>query len=146
MGVFATREIERGTKVIAFNGRSRQIWEIPERFWDHCFQVDYDTYVVPRSGSFGWYVNHSCEPNCVIRGERELESLRKIRKGDELAFDYSTNVGWDGFVMACCCGSENCRRTILSYARLGEETRRKYGEMVSPFLLRGKEKPKPSLF
>lgn len=139
MGVFATKEIQRGTEVIAFAGPARRIWEIPERFWEHCFQVDYDTYVLPKAGSFGWYINHSCNPNCLVRGERELVSLRSIRKGEELTFDYSTNVGWGGFVMECECRSGNCRRTILSYDRLAEETKRRYGEMVSPFLLRRNE-------
>ena len=136
LGVVATTAIPARTTVIGFYGRPRWIWDIPRWCWDHCFQVDYDKYFVPKVGSFGWYINHSCNPNCSVHGERELVASRRIRKGEELTFDYSTNVGWDGYAMECLCGARNCRGVILSYAHLGEELKRKYGSNVSPYLMR----------
>lgn len=146
LGVTATAEIPAGTTVIGFYGRPRWVWDIPRWCWDHSFQVDYDRYVVPKFGSFGWYVNHSCDPNCVVRGERELVASRRIKKGEEVTFDYSTNVGWDEYSMRCLCGAGNCRGVILSYAHLGEELKRRYGRDVSPYLMRPPKTIRPTVF
>lgn len=134
-GVFATVEIPEETIVIRYRGRARWIWDIPHYMWDHCLQVDYDRYVVPARDSPGWFVNHSCEPNCAVNGEREIITLRRIWKGEELTFDYSTNVGWDGFEMACSCGASGCRGTIRSYAEISEALRERYDRRVSAYLL-----------
>jgi SET domain-containing protein len=136
MGVFAAEDIPAGTVVVRYSGRPRCIWEIPRDRWERCFQVDYDVYVLPRRGTAGWYINHSCEPNCVVRGEREVVTARPVRRGEELTFDYSTNVGWEEYEMRCSCGSEKCRKVVRSYAYLPEAWKRRYGGNVSPFLLR----------
>jgi hypothetical protein len=102
--------------------------------------VDYDRYIVPPRGSPGWFLNHSCDPNCVLSGRSEVRSRRRIAGGEELTIDYSTNVGWDGFEMSCRCGSANCRGVIRSYAFLPEELKKRYGRNVSPFLLEEKNK------
>ena len=146
LGVFAARSIARGTRVISYRGKARGISEIPKWQWDHAVQVDYDRYVVPRPGSPGWCINHSCDPNCVIQGGRDLAVVRDIGKGEELNFDYSTNVGWRGFLMPCRCGSETCRGVVLSYDHLGEAAKRKYDGKVSPFLLRPRGRETPTLF
>ncbi len=101
--------------------------------------MDYDQYVSPRRGYIGWYLNHSCDPNCAIRGERDIVTLRKVARGEELTFDYSTNVGWEGFQMKCACGSDNCRGVVRSYGHLSDDLKRKYGKNVSPFLLPGRK-------
>jgi SET domain-containing protein len=137
-GVFAASDIPSRETVIRFGGRPRWIWDIPRGMWDHCLQVGYDRYVVPARGSFGWYVNHSCDPTCVMKGERSIATLREVKKGEEVTFDYSTNVGWVGFAMECRCGAENCRGTIRSYWGLDESWRRRYGKNVSPYLLQGR--------
>lgn len=136
MGVFAAEQIAAHTVVVRYEGEPRWIWEIPRASWEHCFQVDYDMYVLPRRGSAGWYINHSCDPNCVVSGEREVVTARSVSRGEELTFDYSTNVGWDGFEMSCSCGSGICRKVVKSYAFLPESWKERYGNNVSPFLLR----------
>jgi len=138
MGVFASADIPEGAVIVRYGGKARWIWDIPGSLWDRCLQVGYDRYVVPTRGSFGWFLNHSCDPNCVIRGEREVAALREIAKGEELTFDYSTNVGWSGFRMECRCGAKNCRRTIGSYWQLSGGLKKRYGRNVSPYLLRSR--------
>jgi SET domain-containing protein len=135
LGVFAKTNLAAGTRVVALVGKSRWIWKIPRWYWEHCFQVDYDRYVMPRPGSAGWSINHSCDPNCWISGERSIVTMRDVKKGEELTFDYSTNVGWNDYSMACECGKRRCRRVIRSYANLDGELKRRYGKQVSPFLL-----------
>jgi len=135
-GVFAAKRIEPGELVWDYAGEERWIKEIPKNVWRYCFQVDYDKYVVPKKGSAGWFMNHSCEPNCVIMGRTRIVALRRIDTGEEVTFDYSTNVGWDGFSMRCTCGAKACRKVVRSYAFLPEDLRGRYGACVSAFLLR----------
>ncbi len=146
LGVFARSAIEEGTVVVRFRGRPRWIWDIPRWQWEHLFQVGYDLYVVPKVGSNGWSINHSCEPNCAVRGERSIVAMRRIEKGEELNFDYSTNVGWDGYALQCRCGSRHCRGTITSYSKLTEAWKRKYDGRISPFLLSRPKSVRPTLF
>jgi hypothetical protein len=135
-GVFAARRIELGELVWDYAAEERWIKDIPKRLWRYCFQVDYDRYVVPEKGSAGWFMNHSCVPNCVIMGKTRVVALRRIEPGEEVTFDYSTNVGWEGFAMRCRCGLKACRKVVRSYAFLPEELKGHYGACVSAFLLR----------
>jgi SET domain-containing protein len=134
-GVFVTNNIYAGDLVMDFQGKEEWIWDIPEDVWEYTFQVDYDRYILPEKGSFGWFLNHSCEPNCVIVGRTRILALRTIEPGEELAIDYSTNVGWDGFAMRCSCGSPACRGVIRSYRYLDPMLKGRYGACVSAFLL-----------
>ncbi|MDA4118545.1 MAG: SET domain-containing protein-lysine N-methyltransferase [Thaumarchaeota archaeon] len=135
-GVFAATRIEPSELVWDYAGEEKWIEEIPSQLWPHCFQVDYDRYVVPKEGSAGWFMNHSCGPNCVIMGKTRVVALRRIEPGEEVTFDYSTNVGWDGFSMECRCGTKGCRKTIKSYRFLPDDLKGNYGACVSEFLLR----------
>jgi hypothetical protein len=139
-GVFAARRIEVGEQVWDYAGDERWIHDIPKRLWQYCFQVDYDRYVVPKRGSAGWFMNHSCEPDCMIMGRTRIVAMRRIEPGEEVTFDYSTNVGWDGFAMRCECGAKSCRNVVKSYAHLPEELKGRYGACVSAFLLDQVEK------
>jgi uncharacterized protein len=135
-GVFTKVPVGKGTLMVRYGGRARWIWDIPKEKWDHCLQVDYDRYLVPRRGSAGWYLNHSCDPNCYVVGKGEVVAARDIEEGEELTFDYSTNVGWEPYAMECRCGAPRCRGVVRSYANLPPALRRRYGKNVSEFLLR----------
>ena len=135
MGVFAKRAIPGGVRVISFRRNERWIWDIPVDLWEYAFQVDYDRYILPERESFGWYLNHSCAPNCVILGRTRIVALSTIEKGEEVTIDYSTNVGWDGFAMECRCGSDQCRKVVRSYRYLDPILKGRYGACVSRFLL-----------
>jgi len=75
-------------------------------------------------------------PNCVIMGRTRVVALRRIEPGEEVTFDYSTNVGWAGFAMRCRCGAKACRKVVKSYAFLPPDLKGHYGACVSAFLLR----------
>ncbi len=136
IGVFALQDIPAGEVVITFGGREDWIWNIKRELWDHTLQVDYDRYILPRRNSPGWFLNHSCEPNCVLTGRTAVKSWRPITEGQEITIDYSTNVGWDAFAMTCMCGACKCRKVITSYGFLAPEIKRRYDRNVSPYLLR----------
>lgn len=142
-GVFAAARIEPGQLVWDYSGEERWIDDIPKKDWEYCFQVDFDRYVLPPKGSAGWFMNHSCDPNCVIMGQTRIVALRRIEPGEEVSFDYSTNVGWEGFSMKCSCGAKECRKLVRSYQALPEALKGRYGACVSAFLLRGPHATNP---
>lgn len=135
MGAFAAAPMQAGSKIASMRGKVQWIWDIPEGFWPYAFQVDYDRYVVPKRGSAGWAINHSCEPNCIIHGA-SIVARRAIRTGEELTFDYSTDVDWSGFKMKCLCGESGCRRTVRAYRFLPAAVKSGYGDDVAPYIRR----------
>ncbi|KAF6266782.1 hypothetical protein COO60DRAFT_1265640 [Scenedesmus sp. NREL 46B-D3] len=71
-----------------------------------------------RKGNHARFINHSCEPNCetqkwMVRGELAigLYTLRRIKAGEELTFDYNFERYGDK-PMRCFCGSKKCRKFI----------------------------------
>jgi uncharacterized protein len=132
-GAFAAARLPPHTKVAAFTGRPRWIWDIPRSFWPHTFQVGYDLYVLPRRGSAAWSINHSCDPNCLVSG-RSIYTRRPVERGEELTFDYSTDVDWPGFMMPCRCGSEICRRVIRAYRYLPDHLKSAYGSNTTSYI------------
>jgi uncharacterized protein len=56
------------------------------------------------------YLNHSCAPNCeayIIRGRIWIYSLREIKAGEELTYNYSFDVDtWEDH--PCRCGADRC--------------------------------------
>lgn len=56
------------------------------------------------------YLNHSCAPNCeayIIRGRIWIYSLREIKGGEELTYNYGFDVDtWEDH--PCRCGTDRC--------------------------------------
>ena len=57
------------------------------------------------------YWNHSCEPNCVDYNDKII-SIKKIKPGEELTFDYSRGLPGSPNIRKCNCGAKNCRTVI----------------------------------
>ena len=73
-------------------------------------------------GSVARYINHSCDPNCVVvpwivDGYHRLGifSKRNINPREELTFDYKWESKRGGNKIKCLCGSNICRTTVHSY-------------------------------
>ena len=67
------------------------------------------------------YLNHSCNPNCGIKGKVETVALKNIKKGEEVVIDYSIIEGDVRWRMKCHCGQKNCRETIKSFQFLPDK-------------------------
>jgi hypothetical protein len=60
------------------------------------------------------YINSSCDPNTCVRtieGVRAVVTLRPIKKGEEITYDYVINCH-DGARWNCNCRSDVCRGEI----------------------------------
>ena len=64
------------------------------------------------------YINHSCDPNCeveIANNEIWISSIKNIKKGEELSYDYGFEFDKDDFKDHICkCGSSDCVGFIIS--------------------------------
>ena len=80
------------------------------------------SYVIDASkkGNLSRFMNHSCEPNCVmqrwvVNGQQRIGifALKNIESGVELTYDYSMHV-YQKHPTKCLCESPNCKGVIPS--------------------------------
>jgi len=133
-GVFATRKIPAGTRIVEYKGE-RIDWEETVRRENAKPADSYHTFFFSLEdgriidggvrGSDARWINHACEPNCEAQeedGRVFIHALRDIARGEELNYDY-------GLIMeerhtpalkrayACLCGAASCRHTMLAPKR-----------------------------
>jgi len=143
-GVLAGKSYRRGETVFPVEGRVvnyERLWEREgSRFADNCIRFGPETYLDPGDGPAS-FLNHSCAPNAAIAKEANrlyVVAARRIAKGDEVVFDYSTTIGDDDiWRMRCKCGHASCRRLIRNFGSLPDEPRAYYLEngFVPPFIV-----------
>ncbi|MDB6014909.1 MAG: hypothetical protein JWL65_7159 [Gammaproteobacteria bacterium] len=129
-GVFATRRVEKGERIIEYLGErvshdeADRRYESKEENDSHTFLFIVDSKTVIDAGTAGndaRFFNHSCDPNCesVVEKRRVfIEALRAIEAGEEMTYDYQIYRDHDDpenidEVFACRCGFANCRGTML---------------------------------
>lgn len=123
-GLFAKKKIPAGTYVIEYIGERIDKEEANERGWAqmeraketgdaavYIFTLDDDCDIdgnVPENAAR--LINHSCEPNCEAFIEDDaiwIASLRTIREGEELFFNYGFDLE-NYEEHPCGCGSKKC--------------------------------------
>jgi SET domain-containing protein len=144
-GVFAISPILKGERLAIFGGDIMLIDEInslPESLEDYPMQIE-ERFVIgsreERAPETADYFNHSCEPNSGFKGQIFLVAVRKIKKDEEITFDYamvvSESVGSSIiFEMDCQCGSQLCRKRITENDWKSPVLRRKYKGYFSQYI------------
>jgi uncharacterized protein len=138
-GVFAARRILKGERVSSFDGPFHRVPkgayylpnDPPDYLRDHAIQCGPHLWRTSRGPAK--YINHSCEPNCGMRGRFALVAMRDIAKGREITFDYdmTENSVWR---MKCRCGTRSCRRLIRGFRFAPKVLRSKYRGYFSTWL------------
>ena len=111
-GVFAACDLPARTEIIEYRGRRMTHAQANRAY-----------------GNDARWINHSCAPNCqawVIehasgdpRKDRVvIETRRRIRKGEELTYDYGITLEERQTaklkrIWACRCGAKKCTGTLL---------------------------------
>lgn len=126
-GVFAGRDIKKGELICVMQGKkitSEQLSIESQRKRNILvdpLQIDQDLYIILKEPYL--FINHSCDPNAGLKNSVELIAIKKIRKDEEIFYDYST-TWYDG--MECKCGSKSCRKHISDYFTIPKKIRKKY--------------------
>jgi hypothetical protein len=143
LGLLATRSFRTNETIIKIVGRvvdADILWKRGGTFADNCIRFGPETYLDPGDGP-PRYLNHSCEPTAAIRKENNqlfLFAARPIRRGDEIAFDYSTTLGDDDiWTMRCNCGHRSCRARIKRFGSLPAALKENYVDrgMVPKYII-----------
>ncbi len=106
----------RGEKINRVETRRRFLHGSPGRSHKLNYLAQLDPYWTidgAVGGTGAELINHSCEPNLKLRkfrGRLWLFSMRRIRPGEELGYDYGFSE--TGKRVRCRCGSAMCRGTI----------------------------------
>lgn len=131
-GVFATRAIAKGTRVIEYKGTRITEAAADAKYGDdegtHTFLfLLEDEMVIDANyhGNSARWINHSCNPNCEAvedDGHVFIDAIRDIKPGEELSYDYQLIVEEHYTpalkrLYACACGARHCRGTILGPKR-----------------------------
>ena len=117
-GLCASKNIKSGTKIIEYIGKliSKKETETNPKFDNekdiYLFNLNskYDL-----DGDYSWntarLINHSCNPNCEVEGKELklwIRTIKDIKKGEELSYDYGFGYDVDYKQFPCKCGSQNC--------------------------------------
>ena len=129
-GIFATRRIRSGQKIIQYTGDLIPNAEADRRY-DEEKMTRHHTFLFTLDGdncidgnvrtNTARLINHSCDPNCealIDKKEIWVYALKNIQPGVELAYDYKyertgKNIRELEKFYMCRCGSEKCRGTIV---------------------------------
>ena len=115
-GLFAAQDIPKGTDIIQYTGEKIPKAESKRRLAAgnaYIFELN-DRWDIDGSAldNLARYINHSCDPNCVVEKTTRtlwIVALRAIKAGEELTYNY----GYDAKRYTCTCGAPNCCGYIL---------------------------------
>ena len=130
-GVFASRDIKKGEKIIQYLGRkitkkesdiisdktlekaknNKDLGEV--YIFDLNKKYDLDGNIPNNPAK---YINHSCKPNAETEQDEKdriwITAMKDIKKGEEIIYNYGYNIH-NHHEHLCKCGSENCIGYIL---------------------------------
>lgn len=130
-GLFATRPIAAGTRILQMQGWLARGSELQDEWL--AMQVGEDLWLCSHGDSFDDCGNHSCDPNAgFTNGEPVLCALRDIAAGEEITWDYSTSLSEPDWSLECRCGAANCRGIVRPWGELSPTDR----ERLRPITLR----------
>ena len=119
-GMFAQTLIPKGARILEYQGdkiSKSESLQLCEAQNEYIFSVSerFDL-----NGNVEWnparFLNHSCEPNCEAEqdeGRIWIVSLRDIRAGEELTFNYGYDLE-DYREHPCRCGTRKCVGYIVA--------------------------------
>ena len=117
-GLIATKNIKNETRIIDYKGKliTKKQTASNDKFDNekhiYLFNVNkkYDL-----DGDYKYniarLINHSCNPNCEVTGKGIklwISSIKDIKKGDELSYDYGFGFDENYKDFPCKCRSSNC--------------------------------------
>lgn len=137
VGLFANKDFKKGDIVFIFKGKPID-WEVSDEKsslygpnWVGIGKSKWLDVIAP-----GIYINHSCNPNCGIKGKVSVTALRNIKKGEEILIDYAITEIDKLWHMDCNCGDKNCRKIIRSIQYLPKKIYSKYAPYIPTYFMK----------
>jgi hypothetical protein len=135
-GVFCARPLAKGEVIAIYGGFiiSQGEYDRLERtkfksIADYATPVAQGFYLVSnKDGSLedDDFFNHSCDPNAGIKGHLIMVALRRIRKGEEVTYDYCMSDAGLDYSFSCTCGARSCRKVVQGSDWKNPRLQRKY--------------------
>ena len=130
-GLFATRPIKKRTRIAEYKGPilSAEESDRAERRGNrYLYEVSKNRTIdgTPRS-NVARYANHSCNPNAesiTWRGRVFIKSMRDIKPGEEIVYDYGTDY-LKNVIGRSNCQCSRCRRRRARRAKELREARKR---------------------
>ncbi len=141
--VYAARDYNDGEIVLEFSGpvipRNKVHDEDLFKSQDRFVQISPTEYMGP-SGGLDDLVNHSCDPNTGLKFTDSgifLVTIKTVKEGEEITWDYSTTLYKNDWKMDCLCGVDECRKVIAEFSTLPSSIKEKYIKLgiVAPYIL-----------
>jgi SET domain-containing protein len=118
LGLYASKNIKKGTKVIEYKGKvitRKEAEENPKYDNDKAIYLFNLNKKYDLDGDVSWntarLINHSCSNNCDYNGvglKLWVIAIKDIKKGEELTCDYGFGYDEDYRQFPCKCHSKNC--------------------------------------
>src|SRR3989338_7188954 len=143
MGAFAIKKIKKDEKIFDFtdgNGKTvsikkaERIYQKGKTFW---IQVGDDAILIGKKEDepYAYYMNHSCDPNCVFYSALGIVAMRYIKPDEELTIDYAMCNSSD-LHLQCACGSAYCRKIVTHNDWKDLDLQKRYKDYFSSYLQR----------
>jgi len=123
LGLFATRPIKKRTRIAEYTGRILDLEEAEKaerRGNRYLYEVSkHRTIDGTARKNIARYFNHSCNPNAesiIWRGRVFVNTLRDIKPGEEITYDYGTDY-LKNVIGRSNCKCSRCRRRRAKRAR-----------------------------
>jgi SET domain-containing protein len=122
-GIFATRPIKKRVRIAEYKGpilTQEEADRAERRGNRYLYEVSKNRTIdgTPHS-NIARYFNHSCNPNAesiIWRGRVFIKSLRNIKPGEEIVYDYGTDY-LKNVIGRSNCKCSRCRRRRAKKAR-----------------------------
>jgi uncharacterized protein len=133
-GVFAKKNIKKGEVVFIVKGKIIK-WDVLDQktslYGPDWIGIDKNHWIDPKGA--GKYLNHSCKPNCGIKGKVCITAIKNINIGEEITIDYSISEIDNLWYMDCTCNSTNCRKKVRSIQFLPKKTYARYHPFIPTY-------------
>ena len=130
-GLFATRPIKKRIRIAEYKGPILDLEEAEKaerRGNRYLYEVSkHRTIDGTARRNIARYFNHSCNPNAesiIWRGRVFIKTLRNIKPGEEITYDYGTDY-LKNVIGRSNCKCSRCRRRRAKRARELRETRKR---------------------
>ncbi len=134
-GIILDKDVKKDETIFVFSGHEVMF---TSGHWYHipnALQVGYVRWLVPKKGSAGEFLNHSCSPTAGVKGRSKIVAMSHLKNGDEITIDYALSETYPLWHMKCNCKAKNCRKIVKPYQDLPKQRMAKYAKYTSKYIL-----------